>query len=473
MRNIKLLFKITAISIAIFINTLPLVFASSSSNFHLDYTTINTGATQLSSNDYVVKAGVAAIETNGFSTAYNLATINKFDSRVGYCGDGIIQSWLSEQCDTSNLNSKTCSDFGFNQGSLSCNACNFDTSNCSNSSGGGVGSIIPIPVYPPEEGEIANTNFNIDLPNNYNLFDEIVEDIVVEDLPIEKILYKTNPSHEAANEDSYKNHLDEYLIGETIQTNDQTPVITEILDKNTVYYIFTEDSDSRIAKIEEVKTDNEGDLLYEIPSDLDIGNYLITILNKEKEEKQFFNLEILKQETANKNSELKVSKIFNTENPKQSFNEFNDLDIIEKTKTDELLMELNPNTYVYIYIKNNDGIKVEKILSNEDGKVAYDLSKLNYGDYELNIVQTYNERVQSENIKYKFTLVDLKPVLLENINESTSYICPEIQASHNASEDNESCYPVGIREYVCRLIPLIIVLIILAAILFPIDKKKK
>jgi len=52
-----------------------------------------------------------------------------------YCGDNIFQNpndqGVSEQCDNSDLNEKTCIDFGFISGELQCNSnCEFDTTAC-------------------------------------------------------------------------------------------------------------------------------------------------------------------------------------------------------------------------------------------------------------------------------------------------------------------------------------------------------
>ena len=60
------------------------------------------------------------------------------DARVPGCGDGVID--VGEDCDTLNLNSKTCATQGFGSGTLSCTAaCTFNTSSCVVSSGGGGG----------------------------------------------------------------------------------------------------------------------------------------------------------------------------------------------------------------------------------------------------------------------------------------------------------------------------------------------
>ncbi len=47
----------------------------------------------------------------------------------GFCGDGVID--VGEQCDGTNLGGKTCSDYGFTSGSLSCTgSCTINTSGC-------------------------------------------------------------------------------------------------------------------------------------------------------------------------------------------------------------------------------------------------------------------------------------------------------------------------------------------------------
>jgi hypothetical protein len=51
---------------------------------------------------------------------------------LGACGDSIINS--GETCDTNNLNGLTCLDFGFDGGTLTCDACNIDTTGCTGGS---------------------------------------------------------------------------------------------------------------------------------------------------------------------------------------------------------------------------------------------------------------------------------------------------------------------------------------------------
>jgi len=91
---------------------------------------------------YTITANLTGCrENNNCSTPQNyLASIN---ITVIGCGDGIIQS--GEECDTNNLNSKTCSSFGFNAGTLTCKStCVLDKTGCYTRSSGGGGSFTPI-----------------------------------------------------------------------------------------------------------------------------------------------------------------------------------------------------------------------------------------------------------------------------------------------------------------------------------------
>lgn len=48
-----------------------------------------------------------------------------------YCGDGIVNSSLGEECDGTNFGSNTCTSLGYDKGSLSCSAtCKIETSGC-------------------------------------------------------------------------------------------------------------------------------------------------------------------------------------------------------------------------------------------------------------------------------------------------------------------------------------------------------
>ncbi len=98
---------------------------SSSSNYSLDFGGVVTGSQNFKSANYEVQSGPTPIATNSYSANNQLMTINL----LPLCGDGLINS--GEECDGGNLNGKTCLDYGFDSGSLSCSAtCTIITTAC-------------------------------------------------------------------------------------------------------------------------------------------------------------------------------------------------------------------------------------------------------------------------------------------------------------------------------------------------------
>ncbi len=77
------------------------------------------------------------------SCSANCQSFNMFNcSNQPMCGNGIVET--GEECDETNFNGQTCQDFGFNSGSLQCQApqtateCNIDTRGCQTSTTGRV-----------------------------------------------------------------------------------------------------------------------------------------------------------------------------------------------------------------------------------------------------------------------------------------------------------------------------------------------
>lgn len=133
------IFKLTYIISLSLISLITVTFASSSQDFQLDYSTVETGASTLSSNDFTVTANFTSIASNSIALDYSLSSINKIPAQ--YCGDNIIQSSLSEICEPTNLNGQTCQSLGFTGGTLSCGTCtSYDTSLCSTTSTSSGGS---------------------------------------------------------------------------------------------------------------------------------------------------------------------------------------------------------------------------------------------------------------------------------------------------------------------------------------------
>lgn len=86
--------------------------------------------------------GLEEVQFYGCDSAENCGESSLIDilvNNVVVCGDGVREG--AEKCDLSDLNGKTCLDFDYNSGSLSCDAdCRFDYTGCVISSSGGGGT---------------------------------------------------------------------------------------------------------------------------------------------------------------------------------------------------------------------------------------------------------------------------------------------------------------------------------------------
>ncbi len=76
---------------------------------------------------------VVGIDSNAFipyGGAIHCTTMQIPVKEEGSCGNGVIDEDMNEECEDNYLNSKSCSDFGFEGGKLKCNSCKFDYSEC-------------------------------------------------------------------------------------------------------------------------------------------------------------------------------------------------------------------------------------------------------------------------------------------------------------------------------------------------------
>lgn len=87
----------------------------------------------------VLAVASAAADADTFTIRYVLPP---------WCGDGVAEG--AEQCDDSDFNGQSCTDFGFDTGSLACTAgCTINTAGCSTDEGGGGGGGGGGPPAPP------------------------------------------------------------------------------------------------------------------------------------------------------------------------------------------------------------------------------------------------------------------------------------------------------------------------------------
>ena len=63
-------------------------FASSSTDFELDYDSLSTGSEQYTSSNFTLQSGPLSIETNSNSNDFQITTVNL----ISVCGNGIIET---------------------------------------------------------------------------------------------------------------------------------------------------------------------------------------------------------------------------------------------------------------------------------------------------------------------------------------------------------------------------------------------
>ena len=109
-----------------------------------NYTYITSGFTNRSKyyhnyssfGNFTVNSSIKGCKSGGICITATTYTATMWVNVIGY-GDGIING--DENCDTNNFNGKTCSNYGFNSGTLSCNSGVINTSDCYTESSGGGG----------------------------------------------------------------------------------------------------------------------------------------------------------------------------------------------------------------------------------------------------------------------------------------------------------------------------------------------
>ncbi len=452
------------------------VSAFSSPDFILDYSTINTGATHLSSNDFVVKAGLTSVETNSTSLDFGLTTINNFNNPVaGFCGDAIIQASLSEICEPTNLAGKTCADFGFNNGTLSCSICtSYDTSQCYNSGGGGViwpiPPILKDPVEPEDPTEPTEPEETIKPEETIEPEEPYIPDIKPTPEPIKPPIY--HPAQTADQKEKYKYHLDDYYIGEEIFQNDPSPTISDKLDKKTNYLIFVIDKKGKIIHEEKITSDNDGELFYEFTGKIDTDKYNIQIQDLQKNTVQNFDITILDDIDYKASSNLVVIEFAAVVNPENKYDKINILQVLDKK--DNLIKGFaDPNSKVFVYFES-DQLYIEVGQADESGYFEITIpDELSDGIYTATIVQTHPDRVVGKSLKYKFMIET--NIKIKNSDLVKSEIIHSIPKSRSISRGictSPTIVNMRTRDGDCKIILLLVILITVIASI-KITKKRK
>ena len=113
--------------------------SSTSTSYNLDYARFTNDSDQKTSSSYQLTDSISDISADGSSASYLLRNVypDTVSASGAVCGNGLIET--GEQCEGSNFNGLTCSNYGYNSGSLSCVNCAIVPA-CFNTGGGGGGS---------------------------------------------------------------------------------------------------------------------------------------------------------------------------------------------------------------------------------------------------------------------------------------------------------------------------------------------
>ena len=136
------LVKAFLVFLALFIFLMPYAsgLPANSSNYYVDSYGLGVQATDASSDQWSSRA-VLAISNGATSEASSgsyQANIGPLISSASYCGNSVLEA--GEECDGNDFGVKSCSNYDYSQGSLSCNSCKISSSGCFNPSANGGGS---------------------------------------------------------------------------------------------------------------------------------------------------------------------------------------------------------------------------------------------------------------------------------------------------------------------------------------------
>lgn len=385
--------------------------ASTSTSFKLDYDTIHTGAEKNSSGNFIIHSGPTNIQSNSSSANFQTATINYFD----ICGNGVLE--LNEACDGSNFGAKTCSDFGFSSGTLSCaaNCGSIVTSACSNASGGGGsssgGSVTqPSPPIFDFGPDLDDYDFSL-IPESPEIFpdsegekpiDLIIDEPEIKEIEIPKIAQKPSyiPTIKPTLPSPYKYHFYSYELGSAITTVDLNPLIADQLEKEAEYKIIIYDEKGKITEESDIITDKNGNFVYETKNTYELGTYR-AIVQKNKKTEQKYSIIIVND----KYKKIRITDFNNIKNPiSEPGPIIIDIGTIYINSEMKIKGETEAFTKIFAYF-NSDYTHIVETQSDENGKFEIAIpADLCLGEHTVYIVQTFPDLTVSKSIKYRFIL---------------------------------------------------------------------
>lgn len=428
------LYKIIAFSL--FATTLLYGVASnsvaiSSPSFHMDFEGITTGSDDSKSPDYQMQSGFASIQTNSLSPSFQVSTINLID----VCGNGIIE--LNEVCDSTNFNGKTCSDFGFTSGNLSCVSCSSISSTACFTPGpgggtGGGGVVLPITTKPkpPTSSTETSENPTVEDPmdNENNLHPVPDEDVLITQPNPENPIITPNPN--INNKPDTPTPTTETppvvpptnqqvifpicSVIENNQTIDDTPIIADNFSANTKYIVSIVDNLTRKILFEsEIISDSKGNIIFETPMQLAPGVYKYSFYDTKRKTTRTYTYEVLYRLYP----EIQISEFATVKSPDTEMAKIRSIDLGKIYKSDDMtiLGKTAPNTRLDSFFESS--IVHVRTFSDNLGNFEIPIpDELSLGKHSLTLIQQYPDNTLSDDLQFEFTLVDNNICLSESSN---------------------------------------------------------
>lgn len=365
-----------------------------SADYQLDFDIIVNEAEYTKSENFQVQGHSTNIETVISSADFQIVP-----PYLPVCGNLVLEN--GEECDGTNFNGKTCADYSYGNGSLSCNLCRIDPSSCKNKILGGDGAVLAH----CGDGKINRGEEECDDGNHAN-GDGCDKNCKIEtttpaETPTEKteteetgktITEETEILHPAGGEETEKPVTITPVISSPVteilhpssepsghlRTTDQTPLLSEKLQPETEYEIKIYNARNEEIKIENTdgssqklsfETNAEGKFIYEIPQDLNYGLYDFRIIGE------------------NENYSVQL-EVIDTPYPEMT---------ITKTADREIEGYAEKNAEIIIYLLGSS--QTLQLTPDTNGYFSYTLPE---NENALYVLQVYNDRVISKNLTYVY-----------------------------------------------------------------------
>jgi len=407
----------------------------SSTSFQIDGSNIKSVGETKSSTSFSVDDQVTDIGSTGTSTSF---TTEPPLNPTNDCGNGTKE--FSEECDTSDFGAASCSDYGFNTGTLTCSSsCTIETTSCSNTSGetGEVGGgIIPKRFLNQNEDDEDGEEENEQEPQEPDEEQEpptpqeavIPSEEESQTTPTPKVFIAKEPELKKPEEALPKIDDDDFHIKKDKiqvsdlptpirppqpvlptdpgikQTIDKTPVISGKLRNNQTYTVQIYDQDNNLISEENVTTNDQGIFIYEPSTTLDLGLTLFKIIDAEtKTSKPFstYSIEIIPEDY----QDLEITTFGDKTDVPKDISEPVDLGAIIKQDGALLITGLaTPNSTIYAYFQTKIIIEQSKVDQNGYFEIAIP-SSLSLGDHKVTLIQVYQDKTISNDLVYLFKLI--------------------------------------------------------------------